>query len=79
MTTEAHNLGIYLFIIEVFLFAVVNQSNRVGAGKDSPGSASRLRPTAYQQQTGTTDGTLKDCLRRTVSCAPSSLPQRYVV
>lgn len=58
---------------------VVNQSNRVGAGKDSPGSASRLRPTPYQQQAGTTDGTLKDCLRRTVSCAPSSLPQRRVV
>ena len=79
MTTEAHNLGIYLFINEVFLFAVVNQSNRVGGGKDSPGSASRLRQTAYQQQAGTADGTFKDCLRRTASCAPSSLPQRYAV
>jgi len=79
VTTDAHNLGIYLFINEMFLFAVVNQSNRVGAGKDSSGSASRLRPTSYQQQAGTTDGTLKDCLRRTVSCASSSLPQRYIL
>lgn len=58
---------------------VANQSNHVGAGKDSHGSVSRLRQTTYQQHVGMTDAAFKDSLRRTASCAPSSLPQRRVV
>jgi hypothetical protein len=70
----------YLSVInELFVFAVANQSNHVGAGKDSYGSASRLRQTAYQQHVGMTDAAFKDSLRRTASCAPSSLPQRYTM
>lgn len=63
----------------MFVFAVTNQSNHVGAGKDAIGSSSRLRQTAYQQHAGVADAAFKDSLRRTASCVPSSLPQRYTL
>jgi hypothetical protein len=70
----------YLTIMnELSVFTVASQSNHVSVGKDLPGSASRLRQTAYQQHGGVTDAASKDSVRRTASCAPSSLPQRYNV
>jgi hypothetical protein len=64
---------------DLFVFAVANQSNHVGGGKDTHGSVLYLRQTANQQHVGMTDAAFKDSLRRTTSCAPSSLPQRYAV
>jgi hypothetical protein len=64
---------------ELFMFAVANQSNHVSGGKDSHGSVSHLRQTANQQHVGITDAAFRDSLRRTASCAPSSLPQRYTI